>query len=495
MPAETSPAALPFPFPSRRRQLFILAALAIAAYGPTLRGGFLWDDHVIIVQNPALRSWSLETLANDFRTDNTRGTGDNYYRPLQALSHRIDYTIWGLRPFGFHLTSLLFHIGNAWLLRALSLALGFSPLTALIAASLFAVHPIGVEQFIIPSGRGTPISYFFALWTLLLLLRRTRTACAGAMLTFLTGLFFKEYTLGVPLLYGLVLWTRREHTPFRWIWPGLAGCVLAYLLARHAAVGEALGSTPPKLTIQFLLWAFPRTVFHYVELMWVPWNLHSHRLIPRLSVWWPLWLAASTGLLAWIATRRDRRPALFAGWLIMNLLPAVPQMAKGGFMLDHWGYPALPALLWPLAMGVAWCWTQPRRWIAIGLGGLFFPLLIGWALIVHLNVQLRGTDERMYRWALRFTTSNPIRFNLGVLLLETGRAEESIELLEAVRHHYPEDVSTLYALAAAYDQLGHPNTAIQYLNDALRLKPDFAAARQALGALRRRHPPAAQHSS
>ena len=42
--------------------------------------------------------------------------------------------------------------------------------------------------------------------------------------------------------------------------------------------------------------------------------------------------------------------------------------------------------------------------------------------------RLRGTDEKMYRWALHFTTSNPIRYNLGVELLQTGRPAEAADV-------------------------------------------------------------------
>jgi hypothetical protein len=52
---------------------------------------------------------------------------------------------------------------------------------------------------------------------------------------------------------------------------------------------------------------------------------------------------------------------------------------------------------------------------------------------VHLKVALRGSDEKMYRWALHFTSSNPIKFNLGLLLVDTGRPEEAARYLEDYR--------------------------------------------------------------
>ena len=36
-----------------------------------------------------------------------------YYRPLQHLSYRLDYSLWGLYPDGYHTLNILLHIGNA----------------------------------------------------------------------------------------------------------------------------------------------------------------------------------------------------------------------------------------------------------------------------------------------------------------------------------------------------------------------------------------------
>src|SRR5438552_2721094 len=133
-------------FFSHRRWLpyFTMAALAAAAYGPTLQLGFIWDDHVILETNPGLRSWTWQNVKNDFISDNTQGTGDNYYRPFQAFSNRIDYSLWGSNPAGYHFTDVVVHIANTALVFQFLLALGFAAWPAFLTGCLFAVHPIGV---------------------------------------------------------------------------------------------------------------------------------------------------------------------------------------------------------------------------------------------------------------------------------------------------------------------------------------------------------------
>ena len=121
----------------------------------------------------------------------------------------------------------------------------------------------------------------------------------------------------------------------------------------------------------------------------------------------------------------------------------------------------------------------------------YFPLLIVWALLVSLNVELRGTDEKMYRWALNFTGSHPIKYNLGVLLLQTGRAEESLPYFEDVLTAYPADIQAAHAMAIAFWQTGHRRAAISLLQRIVKAKPAYRAAAQSLEKIRteeRRYP-------
>ena len=43
----------------------------------------------------------------------------NYYRPVIELSYRLDQLIWSGIPFGFHLTSIILHTFNAYLVYIL----------------------------------------------------------------------------------------------------------------------------------------------------------------------------------------------------------------------------------------------------------------------------------------------------------------------------------------------------------------------------------------
>ena len=130
-----------WPLPAR---LAAVALAALLAYGVSLRNVFSWDDTHFILNNAFL--WYSHDLPRLVGID----TGEhsailNRARPVWILSAMLDVQVWGKDPFGHHLTSLVLHILNAWLVLGLARAAGASHGAALAAALLFAAHPLAAE--------------------------------------------------------------------------------------------------------------------------------------------------------------------------------------------------------------------------------------------------------------------------------------------------------------------------------------------------------------
>lgn len=467
-----------------RRQIYLaLCLLGLVAYHPVLKLGFLWDDHVLIEANSYIRQWTVENLKHDLGSTVSNGVGDEgFMRPVVTWSNRLDYSFWSLNPFGYHLTSLLLHIANALLLYELILLLGFTSMTALLTSVLFVVHPIGVEGLICVTGRATFLSFFFGLLTLLLMAKPSWPAVLAGLVTFMLALGSKEVSVILPGLMFLVWVVRKAPKKHYLLLIPMGGVLLSYLLFRTYVFGAAAPLSTPSFMARFFSQAFPRILNHYVALLLVPWNLHSHRMIMRMSHLWPVALGLWIFLLGWSTRNRKKMPWLFlsVNWLVLTLLPPSAAMFTGGFILDHWGYWMAPAVLLPIGILFDRLWTKRRIASAQWRAMLFFPLLLSYALLTHLNIELRGTDEKMFRWALRFTESHPINYNLGILLLKSGRALEAIPYLEDVRAAYPEDLNNLHALALAYWETGHPKVALKILKMLVQYHPTFQPAIQSL---------------
>jgi hypothetical protein len=98
-----------------------------------------------------------------------------FYRPVASLSYAIDYAIWGLDPFGYHLTDLLAHAAAAAIVVWLVAEAIDDRLTAAIAGWIFALHPLSVEVVPTPARRHDVLATVFALGALCLFVRATRT--------------------------------------------------------------------------------------------------------------------------------------------------------------------------------------------------------------------------------------------------------------------------------------------------------------------------------
>src|SRR5208337_4669070 len=112
-----------------------------------LFNGFVHDDDYQIVQNPYVRSFQYLKEIFTAGVWSFQGPAvSNYYRPMMTLGYLITYKIFGLRPYGFHLVSLLLHALVVCLVFALTRRLTVDSWWAFVAGACFALHPIHTES-------------------------------------------------------------------------------------------------------------------------------------------------------------------------------------------------------------------------------------------------------------------------------------------------------------------------------------------------------------
>ena len=133
-----------------------LVVLTILAYGPALTAGFIWDDDDYVRENPTLRS--VEGLG---RIWTELGAVPQYY-PLTHTTFWVEYRLWGVNPKGYHATNVLLHAGSAILLWRILRRLKVPG--AIVAAGLFAVHPVNVESVAWITERKNTLSLLFYLF-------------------------------------------------------------------------------------------------------------------------------------------------------------------------------------------------------------------------------------------------------------------------------------------------------------------------------------------
>src|SRR5207237_7610971 len=117
--------------------------------------GFIFDDDAYVTSNATLHS--LDGLRQIW----LQPRASPQYYPLTLTTFWIEYHLWGLRPFGYHLVNVILHALNVVLLLAVLRRLRIPG--AWLAAALFALHPIQVESVAWVTERKNVLSGLFAL--------------------------------------------------------------------------------------------------------------------------------------------------------------------------------------------------------------------------------------------------------------------------------------------------------------------------------------------
>ena len=180
----------------------LVVLVSILVYGNALQNGFVLDDGPVVLRNPIVHS--LDGLWRAFTEPYWPPPSQGgQYRPLGTISFAIDWVAGGGDPRWFHLTNVLWHAAAGLLVWFLAIEL-LAPAAALIAALLFAVHPVHVEAVSNVVGRLEPMAAVFVLGALL----AHRKASWWAPVLFGLALLAKESAItfvGLALAHDLLL--------------------------------------------------------------------------------------------------------------------------------------------------------------------------------------------------------------------------------------------------------------------------------------------------
>src|SRR3989304_7078372 len=203
---------------SRWLMPLLIALLAFAAFLPALENGFVsWDDEKNFLENPRYRGLGWTQLRWMFTTFH-----EGHYQPLSWLTLGVDYVVWGMAPFGYHLTNLILHAANAMLFYFLALQLlrpavpvgsdrelRVFPISGAFAALIFAIHPLRVESVAWVTERRDVLSGLFFLLTIVCYLKANRIAetrpfrlrwMVATFVVYLFCLFSKAIGIILPII-------------------------------------------------------------------------------------------------------------------------------------------------------------------------------------------------------------------------------------------------------------------------------------------------------
>jgi tetratricopeptide (TPR) repeat protein len=497
----------------------LLMGLLLLCYWPAIHGGFIWDDDAYVTNNPLLTApdgWQRIWFSTHRQSQ---------FFPLVFTILRLEFSLWGLRPLGYHLVNVLLHGVNAILVWVVLKKLAVPG--AWIAAALFAFHPVQVESVAWITELKNTQSTLFYLLSLLMWMRFLRPTARSpwrsyglTLLFYMLGLFSKTTVCTLPAALLLVLWISQER--FGW---GRALQIMPFLLLAIAAgivsiwweghLGNYRGDVGQTLTVlQRILIATYALWFYAGKLVW-PVCLafsYSHWEVDAGNPVNYVWLTGCLIVILTLWMRRKSVGSRVAGALIFFVATLAPLLGfiplytfRYSYVADHYQYVACIGLF---ALAAAGLNRLPQAFSVTLLAAL---IILTWrqahiykdqktlwqdtiaktpgSWMAHNNLGVVFKNEDKYDQAI-FQYQETIRLkpdfaqahcNLAIVLFKEGRIDEAMtEFQEALRFD-PQDSRTYYNYAVALAGNGRADEAIKQYEEATHIDPDYVGARLNLG--------------
>ncbi|WP_041855872.1 tetratricopeptide repeat protein [Candidatus Korobacter versatilis] len=499
--APASPSNLPQTAPRLWKRWGIEAMLAgfvALLFAPTLRYGFVYDDRVVILENPYIQSWRW--FLHDFTSHvwaQVSSQPASYYRPVFITWLRLNHTLFGFQPWGWHLTTVLAHVVATLLVYRLALRLLRSPWQAAIAALIFAVHPVHVENVAWVCGSVDPLMSIFYLGAILSYLRwreqHSPVALAVSVLLALTATLTKEIAITLPAVifaYAALFspaeagWGKRFLAAARDTVPFVL-VAAAYMAARSVVLH---GPIFAEISLATVLLTLPGLLLFYARLTVWPVNLslfYNRAPVQSFSaqrVLLPLLVLAliAAGLFMWLRRSKQRREGLFA--LVLALLALSPPLYirlfnPDDFVHDRYLYLSMAGVAMLAAMAI----TSIR---GVKDGKSFAPLpqvLVVAAITLALSLGTTMTNgnwrDDLSLWGHCFKVApHNVRVlnNLASSLGESGAYQVAVPMFLEVLKRDPSNARANANLGYTLYQAGALEQAEKYLSKAVLLNASDA---------------------
>jgi protein O-mannosyl-transferase len=520
----------------------MLVLVTIAIYWPATKCDFVnIDDNLHVTANVQVQKgltwegikWAMLNPVNC------------NWHPLTMWSHMLDCQLFGLNPWGHHLSSVLLHAVNTGLVFLFLGGLTGASWRSLWAAVLFGWHPLRVDSVAFVAERKDVLSGLFGLLALMAYVRYSRERSLKSKVLGLSPIFHLPSSIFYPLslfLFALGLMSK----PMLVTWPFVMLLLDYWPLGRmrnaeYRMQGAEASDThparrnPPRVSrftfhvsrstllpllvekIPFFVLAALTSVVtflaqrsagalaggeslplaarlgnalisycRYLGKMFWPTDMTVYYPHPG---YWPLGkvllaggLILGVSMLVWVTRRRYAY--LLMGWLWYcgTLAPASQVIQTGTHaMADRYTYLPSLGVLILVIWGVG---ELIRRWRYQGRAGS----VVGGAAVVlcvaltRYQIGYWKDSETLLRHALEVTENNGLAHrNLASALLEKGQLDEAIRHFQEFVRLKPDVANSHYNLGVALSRKGQMDEAIRQFQDAIRLSPDDAEAHNNLG--------------
>lgn len=469
-----------------------MAIIGFVIFANGLGGDFVYDDHIVLSHSYFEKPLVMLKFFGQPYFENFKEAG--LYRPLTQISFAVNFLI-SQSPVVFHVTNVLLHIFNSWLVFILLRKLLGSIRLPLIASLIFMVLPIHVEAVTSIVGRAELLSFFFGLISIIAWLNN-RFLLSSFL--FLAALFSKETAIVIPIILALLSLARYAAGGYWKLLFYHVSAAIIYLISRIIVLDKYAFQVKAEYVFNPLAHAgFLERVFTalkvlvlYLIKIFLPFRLsadYSFNQIPvignilrspmaifglliMLLLFWIIW--------KFIKDRKLTVPVLAAIFFVFPYLVISNLIIPVGTIMGErlMYFPSLGA-----AVILAYLFESlSRRRRAVALAVLAVLLVVYSWLTIKQNRVWASQDILLTDMYHQSPNSVVARTQYGILVINKDPVLAK-SLAQSVYDLYPDYIQNLNLMAAVAVTDRDLVSAENYLERALELRPHHQNTMQNLG--------------
>ncbi len=512
-----------------KRKWYLLLAgvllLTAACYGNSLNNTFVFDDALVIAENPGIRGIENIPRLLGFTTGRTS------YRPIRMVSYALDYTLnknlWcqigncresdpGLYPPGYHIGNIAYHLLTALLVFLVVSRLAGNFRVALLAAGIFALHPVHTDSVTYLAGRRDILFTLFYLAGFYFFLRyrqeKRLSLMIFAFIMYMLSMGSKEMGVTLPALF--LCYDMVENFSPQGIGPGgrarelfksfkksvaqsaylyvplfIGALAFIYYKVFVASPSYQKAYYGDSVFITFL--TVVKILAHYIQLLIYPVNLiadYSYNAFPLATSLFEPAVLFSLVLLAGVVYALLRLldghklPAFGGAWFFLTLLPVCHIFPHHELLAEHYLY--LPSVGFCIAAAALFdTFMKEKKYRLYASAGCVAVLIIFSLRVVDRNRDWKDSLTLYEKTVTTVPECARANSNLCEAYTNEGRLDEALAACRQALAIKPDQIEANHNLGTVYARKGMAEEAIASYKQALALRPRYAKAYFNIGVL------------
>ena len=492
----------------------LIVLLTIVVYANSVSNGFVnWDDPVWVVNNPHIKSLSINSIWSMF----TIFSNSNYC-PLTVLVHATEYHFFGLNPHAFHVVNLMLHIFNTLLVFYLMHLIFKRIELSVIVSVFFAIHPMHVESVVWITELKDVLYAFFFILSLIFYVKyintkqnqvssikyhKQKTYYLLTFIFFILSLLAKSAAITLPVIlilfdYYLKPINFKPSTINYWLnkLPFLLVSIVFGIFAIKAQAAEhAIADITPYFNIIDRFFLVCYSVMYYIIRFFLPVSLSALHFYPlglKGGLPWEYYFAPVFIILiiTGVVFSKDYRKLLLFGLLFFLVnISLVLQVIPIGQAIVAERYTYVPYIGLFLIVGKLYCDIADKKSKDKSQKSKIYNLqsiIFKGALLIVILIFSYASYARTKVWKDGITLFTDVVDKYpgiffgyevkGESEAEAKDYDNALKDYQACMSLYPAYVSPYFGTGMIYYVTNDYKQAIYYLSKAIEIKPDYKEA-------------------